>query len=202
MFYIFIGSTAFVFFFMFDYYNLRNQIAKKYVCSLLGVVIFVFSVTMTFFTSQQVDVPVPLKIFSGGLSLIFCLLLIYSLFLELPFKQTYTNSTYNSKLVDTGTYALTRHPGVLWFFLFFMFLFLATGLVLVALGGIGWTIVNVIYVYFQEKVFFIKMFPEYRGYQKTTPMLIPNYYSIRRCIKTTFKGGKTHDKFERNVKTR
>jgi protein-S-isoprenylcysteine O-methyltransferase Ste14 len=42
-------------------------------------------------------------------------LLVYSLFFEIPFQQTYVDARVGDELVKTGTYALVRHPGALWF---------------------------------------------------------------------------------------
>jgi protein-S-isoprenylcysteine O-methyltransferase Ste14 len=113
-------------------------------------------------------------------------LLIYSLFLELPFVKTYGGAKYSSDLVDTGTYALCRHPGVLWFGLMFFFYFLATGAVLMIPAGIIWTGLDVVHVYIEDRYFFPRMFSDYKIYSESTPMLIPNRESIRRCIATLF----------------
>lgn len=190
MIYVGIGSLSFVLFLMFDYYNFSNSIFKKHISSLLGIVIISYSFYEIMFISKQVTFPKLVNYISVVLAAVSGFLLIYSLFLELPFKNTYTDNTYNAKLVDTGTYALTRHPGVLWFFLFFLFLFLTTGKGLLLIAGIVWSTFNSLYVYIQEKMFFVKIFPSYDQYQKTTPMLVPNKNSIKKCITTTFSGGR------------
>jgi hypothetical protein len=38
--------------------------------------------------------------------------------------------------------------------------------------------VDVIVVVIQDRVFFDRMYPGYPAYRKTTPMLIPNWYSL------------------------
>ncbi len=109
-------------------------------------------------------------------------LLVYSLFLELPFVKTYGKKQHSNELVDTGTYALCRHPGVLWFGLMFFFFFFTTGAKQLIPAGIIWTSIDVFHVYLQEKLFFPKMFPRYKDYMRDVPMLIPTGKSIKKCI--------------------
>ena len=77
-------------------------------------------------------------------------LLIYSLFIELPLARTYVRKDDSPRLVTTGTYALVRHPSVLWYLLILVALLLVSRswLLLVAaplwamLGGIFKKCVN------------------------------------------------------------
>lgn len=191
MVFILTGSVSFVFLFLFDYYTLKNEGLKKKVFGLLGIFLLIYSTVLVSMTSEKISFSIPLRMISGVVCIAAACLLIYSLFLELPFINTYGKQEHNHQLVDRGTYALCRHPGVLWFGLFFMCLFFTTGAVLLIWAGILWTIINMIYVYLQEKVIFCKMFPAYYVYVKTTPMLIPTKKSIKRCTCTLLKlGGK------------
>ena len=184
--YILIGTVGFFFILLFDVYTLKNDGLKRKTLGLTGVVLIVYSAIMAAVASEKIAIPAGLRITAGILWAAAVFLLVYSLFLELPFSKTYGGSKHSSELVDTGTYALCRHPGVLWFGLTFFFFFFATGAVLLIPAGIIWTAVDIIHVYFEDKFFFPKMFPSYKNYSKSTPMLIPNKRSIRRCISTLF----------------
>jgi len=185
--YIITGSIAFLFFVVFDYYTLYNKGRKKKLYGLAGLSLFIYSAVMTIITSETIRFPVTIRFIGGILWVLFLFMLIYSLFLELPFVKTYGKEVHSRDLVDKGTYGLCRHPGVLWFGLLFLSVFLTTGAVLIALGGIIWTSIDVFHVYLQEKIFFCKMFEGYENYMKTTPMLIPNKNSIKKCKDTIFR---------------
>lgn len=187
MIYIMTGSFAFLLFIVFDYYTLYNAGLKKKFFGATGLALFIYSAIMTIVTSDTIKLPTYLRIIAAICWVIFLAMLIYSLFLELPFVKTYGEEQHSRDLVDTGTYGLCRHPGVLWFGLLFLFTFLATGAVLIAVAGIIWTSIDVFHVYLQEKIFFCKMFEGYNTYMKTTPMLIPNINSIRKCKETIFR---------------
>lgn len=184
--YILLGVLAFIFLFMFDVYTLKNDRFKKRIFGSIGLSLLIFSGLMGTATSDKIFIPIPLRITSGCLWIAATFMLIYSLFLELPFVKTYGEKKHSSKLVNTGTYALCRHPGVLWFGLLFFFFFFVSGAEFIIAAGIIWTIIDVLHVYLQEKLFFHKMFPEYASYVKTTPMLIPTKMSVNKCIKTLF----------------
>jgi protein-S-isoprenylcysteine O-methyltransferase Ste14 len=185
--YIVTGSIAFLFFVVFDYYTLYNRGMEKKLFGLAGLSLFIYSAIMSILTSQTISLPIIVRVIAGIFWVLFLFMLIYSLFLELPFVKTYGEEKHNQELVDTGTYALCRHPGVLWFGLLFLSVFLTTGAVLIAIGGVIWTAIDVYHVYLQEKIFFCKMFDGYGNYMKTTPMLIPNVNSIKKCKQTIFR---------------
>jgi protein-S-isoprenylcysteine O-methyltransferase Ste14 len=185
--YIFIGAIGFLFILLFDIYTLRGDGLKRKVLGLLGVVLIAYSAIMATIVSEKIAIPSPLRIAAWIVWAVTAFLLVYSLFLELPFKKTYGGAEYSSVLVDTGTYALCRHPGVVWFGLMFFFFFLATGAVLLIPAGIIWTAIDIVHVYIEDKYFFPRMFSGYKCYVKSTPMLMPNKNSIRRCISTLFQ---------------
>jgi protein-S-isoprenylcysteine O-methyltransferase Ste14 len=122
----------------------------------------------------------------GILSAISLVLMLYSLFFALPFKKTYMEGQCPGTVVDRGMYALCRHPGVIWFCFFYLFLFFATGIRLLILAWIIWTVMDVIHVYVQDRWIFPKSLIKYDLYKTKTPFLIPSKISIRQCI-TTFR---------------
>lgn len=183
--YVVLGAISFVIYFFFDIYTLRNEIKKKMIFGISGIFLLLFSTYKIIVSSEKVTYFSPtMRLISGILFIASLLLLIYSLFLEIPFSKTYGKSEHNTELVDTGTYALCRHPGVLWLGLVFFFLYFMTGVYLVIYAGVTWSLINVIYVILQERFIFIKMFPSYKEYIKTTPMLVPNIQSIKKFIRT------------------
>lgn len=109
-------------------------------------------------------------------------LLAYSLLVELSIKETYLAPGMGSRLVRTGTYALVRHPGVLWYTLLLITLVLVTQSRLLAIALPLWVGADILWVAFQERVYLHKHFAEYVHYQRETPMLIPNRRSLSACL--------------------
>ena len=98
---------------------------------------------------------------AGVLAVLSLILLIYSLFGAIPFNKTYIESKRNA-VVQTGMYALCRHPGVIWFFFFYLFLALTLNSTMLLLAALVWTILNIIYVIIQD----IWIFPTtLKGYE-------------------------------------
>lgn len=182
--YILTGAVSFLFLFLFDIYTLTNEAVKKKIFGILGLGLFTYSALMVTITSEKVYLPLALRVIAFVLWIATSFLLIYSLFLELPFVKTYGKKQHSNELVDTGTYALCRHPGVLWFGLMFLFFYFTTGAIQLVTAGIIWTGIDVFHVYLQEKLFFPKMFPRYKDYMRDVPMLIPTGQSIKKCIST------------------
>ncbi len=112
------------------------------------------------------------------------LLLVDTLFFELPFEKTYLQPDERPPVYDEGMYALCRHPGVIWFFLLYLFLGIAllpSGLLYV---GFFYSILNLFYVIFQDVWTFPRTFCDYRRYQENTPFLLPDRSSVKRAFRT------------------
>ncbi len=184
MIYIVLGGISFVFFYMFDAFNIKGKTSLKITFGITGLITFIYSSYKVAFLGYRIYFNSAIRLISALLFLVFLFLLFYSLFLELPFKKTYGAKDYNDGLITTGTYALCRHPGVLWFFFMFIFLFFYTGCIFLLIAGLIWTSFDVLYVYLQEKYFFQEMFKGYKHYKTHTPMLIPNIKSIKECLTT------------------
>lgn len=118
------------------------------------------------------------------LSGVFLLLLIDALFFALPFESTYLEVGQKPCVCDFGMYALCRHPGVLWFFLFYLCLGIALYPSKLIYAGMFYSILNLGYVMFQDRWTFPQSFADYENYKRTTPFLIPNPRSIRRAFET------------------
>jgi protein-S-isoprenylcysteine O-methyltransferase Ste14 len=188
MVYILLGCLAFLSAFFFDMVALKGITYLKQVIGLVFASLFGFALLMVCLKGDRFLLPYwlswvgwPLLVLSAGL-------LIYSIFLEIPFQQTYATSGVGDRLVKTGTYALTRHPGVLWFALSLLALLAISRSKLLLIAAPLWFLLDVVWVWIQERFFFGAMFPAYEQYKRETPMLIPTRESTVRCIKTLRKG--------------
>lgn len=113
----------------------------------------------------------------GGLS-------VYSVFIEIPLTLARGAPGAEAKpaLVQTGTYALCRHPGVLW-----LILMLGGAVLIVRRTGLFrlafvWITLDIGLVAVQDRVIFPRLFPAYRHYQQTTPFLAPNRCGLINCL--------------------
>ena len=110
--------------------------------------------------------------------------LIYCLFFALPFEKTYVDPKEGRSVYDGGVYALCRHPGVLCFFAFYLFLGMAVRPYPFLQYGLYLSVLNLLYVVFQDAVTFPKTFCNYADYRKYTPFMIPTKKSICRSVET------------------
>jgi protein-S-isoprenylcysteine O-methyltransferase Ste14 len=108
-----------------------------------------------------------------GVCLPFLLLLLYSVFLEIPLHRR-LNRAPRGTLCRRGSYGLCRHPGLLWFVLMHLSLnlawrdwsFLLISLVIVT-GDLALVVM-------QDRHLFPRLFPGYQEYRRVVPFLIPN----------------------------
>lgn len=183
--FIIMGFLAFVFFYIFDFNKVYHF--HKYINISFGVGVVLLAVAtlgLLFSASKSFAIYFPLRVLFGLLSILFLLLIPYTLFFALPFKKTYIETENKNMVVDRGMYALCRHPGVLWFSFFYFFAWLAMGKMLVMWAGIVWTIMDIIHVYVQDLWLFPKALAGYREYQRKVPFLIPNFRSLKQFMMT------------------
>ena len=110
--------------------------------------------------------------------------LIYCLFFALPFTDTYTAPKQGRHVYSGGVYALCRHPGVLCFFAMYLFWGLAALPGNFLLCGMVFSLLNLSYAWFQDRVTFPKTFCDYPAYRETVPFLFPTPASFRRAAAT------------------
>jgi protein-S-isoprenylcysteine O-methyltransferase Ste14 len=185
--FILLGCLAFVIAYFYDLAALKNIAYLKQAIGLTFTSLFGVSVPMVCLRAERLLLPSWLSWLGWPLLVLAALLLTYSIFLEIPFKQTYATDGVGEKLVKTGTYALVRHPGVLWFGLLLLALIAISRSRLLLIAAPVWFLMDVLYVWIQERFYFGKMFPGYEQYKQETPMLIPTRKSIIRCAKTMGK---------------
>ena len=120
-------------------------------------------------------------------AVLFFVLLIYTLFFALPFEETYIQQNEKPRVYSGGMYAICRHPGVIWFFLFYLCLGLAirpSGLLRV---GLFYSLLDLLYVVLQDLWTFPKTFADYEDYKKIAPFLVPTPASVKRAFQTRRK---------------
>lgn len=183
MLYIGIGCLAFFFFLLFDLnkiYFVHKWISVSFA---IGAAFLLLSTAALWPSNNELaNISDPIQWFWGALSLMSLLLLGYSLFMGIPFTKTYIHSNQENTVVNTGMYALCRHPGVLWFFFFYLFLWLASGKSVLMWAALAWTAMDVLYVFIQDRWLFPKTFVDYEEYKREVPFLIPNAVSIKKSI--------------------
>jgi protein-S-isoprenylcysteine O-methyltransferase Ste14 len=184
MIYIIVGILGFAAALAFDWASLKRIPVIKQLVGLLAIFLLVYASVMVCHSPAKLELPIPARIIGGCLLPVFLCLLVYSLFIELPFRSTYAEQGVGNKLIGTGTYALVRHPGVIWLAIVYLSLALLFPSTTLFFAIIIWLVMDIIYVILQEKLFFLKMFPNYRDYQRQTPFLIPTRQSISACLKS------------------
>jgi len=182
--YVAIGIAGFLSAYLFDVISLKKVPRIKGLIWIIAVLLVVYSTWMVCLASNKFALPSWASILGWVLLPTFILCFIYSLFINLPFRKTYVKSGVGSQLIKTGTYALVRHPGVLWYGVILVALILISGSQLLLIAAPIWFVMDVIHVTIQDRFLFGKMFPGYKNYRKETPMLIPNKRSIGAFIRT------------------
>jgi len=183
--YLWMGSLAFLFFVIYDINSVILNSRLLHSAFFIGCFLLVaatgglISVTL----AQEPRVTDRVFVFIP-LAVVFLFLLVYTLFFAVPFEDTYMKSDGSPEICTTGFYALSRHPGFLWFAGLYFSLWLALSGDLLLSAGILFCLLNLLYIIFQDRWTFMKIFPDYGDYKKMTPFLIPNRQSFSRCIRT------------------
>lgn len=126
-------------------------------------------------------VPLLVQRVAAVLTVVGFLGMIYSIAIEIPFRRAWIDRGHTGNLVTTGTYSVSRHPGVLWTTLW------------VACAGFAtrsrdlirlWPIViaaDVVHVWIQDRWLLPHVFgDEYRAYQRRVPFLVPRLGDLMR----------------------
>ncbi|MEG1495899.1 MAG: hypothetical protein RR219_06155 [Clostridiales bacterium] len=180
-----LGSLSFLLFFVYDINSVKKNNRLFHHFFWLGCSVILIATICLFIGDFSVEKIMSFRgVFFSILGIIAFVLLIYTLFFALPFDKTYVDAHSVPKVCDVKIYALCRHPGVIWFFLFYLFAAIALKSINILWAAIIWSFLNVLYVTYQDKVTFVINFANYDEYKKTTPFLIPNKGSIKRCFDT------------------
>ena len=178
--YLVLGCLAFVIVFIFDVNKIKQIHPYLNYSFAVAFVIQVWA-TVGILLSSSPDFKVPgrLPMLFASLAVLSFILMGYALFFALPFKKTYLGLEKRNQVVDTGMYALCRHPGVIWFFFIYLFLWLASGKMIVLWAGLLWTALDILHVYIQDRWHFPLMLNGYDVYIKKVPFIIPTKQSLK-----------------------
>ncbi|MFC2024109.1 DUF1295 domain-containing protein [Chloroflexota bacterium] len=178
MLYIIFGAIGFTLCHLFDLVSLKRVPGLKPVVWVIGCGLLVYSLVMIYLTPGELLFPKWLIGLGWGILGLSATLLIYSLFINLPFRKTYVKRGVGDRLVTTGMYSLTRHPGVIWFSLLMLSLIPIAQNRLMLVAAPVFIALDIILVVIQDRVIMRCMFAGYDGYRLKTPMLLPNRRSM------------------------
>jgi len=179
MVYIAVGILGFIVIHLFDIVSLKRiPSGAKPGVWIVGGGLLGYSLIMLCLRSNTLPLPIWSTWLGWGLLTPSLFLLIYSLFINLPFRKTYIATGVGDKLITTGLYALVRHPWIHCFTLFMLSLILVSKSSLLLIAAPIFILLDIV----QDKFFFIRMFDGYKSYQQETPMLVPNRRSINAFI--------------------
>jgi len=185
MIYLILGFLAFALFAVYDINSIIIKHKLLYSCFFVGCfLLMVATIGIVVSSRDLIEIDAFRMWIFGAITLLFICLLIYTLFFALPFKNTYVEVSGPPRVCNSGVYALCRHPGVLWFMGFYFFFGLALKIPLLLTAAIIFSFLNILYVIFQDRWTFAKIFEDYDKYRIDTPFLVPNIKSIKRCFHT------------------
>ena len=153
-----------------------------------GVLLLATGMVLSAVTGSRFHVSLPLRALLLTLAALGAWGEYSSLFGALPVKETYIGADPVQKLVDSGLYAMCRHPGAIFFPLMSVCLALGLGSVSLLHSSLLASSLNLLYVLFQDQVVFPSTIPGYGCYRLRVPFLFPTAQSIARAL------GKTTDK--------
>lgn len=182
--YVLIGSVGFLIGCAMELPQTRYARGVRPLLASVALVFIGWAIVMASVSGERLWIPAWLTVAGGTILPLAFGLLVYSMFLELPFRRTYLHSLPSPHLITTGTYALVRHPTLLWFAIAIVSLVLLTHSQLLLLALPVWLALDTLWVLLQDKLSLPSVFPGYRDYQTTTPMIIPTRQSLRACLST------------------
>lgn len=178
------GVFAFLVAYLFDWASLKGLPGGKQVLIAVVLALHGYALYAAVWAVERFTLPTALTWLGWVLLPLSAFLLIYSWIIELPASNTYVQSGVGDRLVTRGTWAMTRHPGVLWYSMGLIALLLVSRSTVLLFCVPVWIGMDVLHVIIEERYFFPRMFPGYEQYRQQTPMLIPTRKSIGLCIKT------------------
>ena len=180
--YIALGTLGFLIIHLSDIVSLKRTPLAKTVIWLLGGGLLLYSIVVVSLMPSKLPLPVGLVWLGWPLLAGSLLLLIHSLYVSLPFRETYITSGVGDRLITSGLYALVRHPWLYGFTLLMLSLVLVSRSSLMLVAAPIWISLAILLVVIQDRVFLGRMFPGYERYRRETPMLVPNSRSIAAFI--------------------
>ncbi|MFC2067763.1 methyltransferase family protein [Chloroflexota bacterium] len=182
MVYIGIGIIGVLIIQVFNIVSLKRITLIKPLTWILGSSLLVCSIVALCIRSNTLLLPNWSLWLGWGLLLLSSILLLYALFINLPFRQSYINADSKDKLVKTGLYALVRHPWLHGLVIALLSLVLVSRSKLLLFAVPIWVSIYIVMLMVVDKFVFSKMFDGYGEYREKTPMLIPNRSSVNAFI--------------------
>ncbi len=189
MIYVALGCLGFLIIHVFDIVSLKRIPGVKPVTWVLGSGLLAYSVIMAWLATDKLPLPVWSTWLGWVLLFTSLSLLIYSLFINLPFRKTYVTTGVGDRLITTGLYALVRHPWLYWLILLMLSLILVSKSKLMLIASPIWILLDILLVVIQDRFFLGRMFAGYDAYRQETPMLVPNRKSINAFIRSLKQAG-------------
>ncbi|MBQ8144098.1 MAG: hypothetical protein IJ042_04815 [Butyricicoccus sp.] len=190
-----LGVIGFLLYLLYDINSFTRRSRSLHSFFMLGTILIGAAGLMDLYAAWQ------LGAFSGALDMLLAVLgalcfvlLMYCLFFALPFEETYTEQRTDRQVYDKGVYALCRHPGILCFWAMFLFLGSAALPGKLLRNGMVFSLLNLAYAWFQDRLTFPRTFCDYETYRKKVPFLIPNRDSIRLAQQTWISSVSKEDK--------
>lgn len=191
MIYIFVGIIGFFITHFFDLVSIKKiPYGAKPLIWTAGFAILIFSLVKLCLDSSNLALPSWIIWIGCFLLAISLIMIIFALFINLPFRKTYISTGVGDELVKTGLYALARHPGIYWVTSFMFSLVFISESKLMLIAAPIYSIINIGLVILQDIYFFPKMFAGYNKYKKETPMLVPNRRSVVAFIESLKRSSK------------
>ena len=186
--YVLVGAAGFLIGCATELPRIRAARGLRPILAGVAIALIGWSLVMATVSGERLWMPAWLTVAGAALLPLAFGLLLYSMFLELPFRRTYLQSDPGPHLITTGTYALVRHPTLLWFAIGMVSLLLLTHSQLLLIALPMWLMLDTLWVVLQDKLSLPRTFPAYGDYQMTTPMIVPNRKSLRACLSTIRSG--------------
>jgi protein-S-isoprenylcysteine O-methyltransferase Ste14 len=179
-----LGCLSFVIFILYDFNQIRANLLWLKPLFLIGTALLVAVSCWMVAIPHEADYKVSFIVFVLFLvlAIVNLILLIYTLFFAIPFYQAYVEGN-KQDLCREGIYSLSRHPGVLFLFAFYLFLGISLGKPIIITAAFVFTLMNLGYAYLQDRYFFPKSFVGYENYRTTTNFVVPSINSIKTCIR-------------------
>jgi len=148
---------------------------------LVGAALHIAGALQLIVNSDRQRLPVGLQRVGQVLSIAGFLGMVYSIAIEIPFRRAWLDRGHTGNLVTSGTYSVSRHPGVLWTFVW------------VPCAGVAtrsrdllryWPFIilaDIVHVWIQDRMLLPRIFgQEYRAYQQRVPFLVPRLWHSAR----------------------
>ena len=193
------GLIAYLLIFLHDFNDWKLGIKGLRICFPAGAILLAaVTISMCMPLDEAVVKPLWGRILLGATGLALLWAEVYSLLFSFSGKEAYGNGSLGGDAYATGIkkgktteekgrelrtdrmYRLCRHPGVLFFILLYIDLWLCLGMDPAGMAELCG--LNILLAIFEDRLVFPKLFSGYDRYRETTPFLVPTGRSIRECI--------------------